>query len=537
MKKLILISFLTGFALMNAQTELVFVFFKDKPNKAAFYANPLSELSQKSLDRRANLGIALNDQDAPIEPSYIQNVKDLGFTVSDYSKWLNGVAVNATASEITLLESQPYVQSVETFVKDPSGGKAKTAKNKFEKFNQELGGKTSFNYGNAEAQIQQINLKTLHEQGFTGEGITIAVLDTGFPTVNTGNAYARMRSLGKIKGGYNFISKNNDLYNTGFNGHGAVCLGTIAGYLEGEFVGSAPDADFYLYVTEHGDLEIPEEELYWIEGAEDADRKGVDLISASLGYGDFFDDTRYNFTYSDMTGNRSFVARGAQIAAEKGIIVMAAAGNEGGDTWHYILTPADNEKVFSVGAVTESGNSSNFSSFGPNYLGVPKPDASARGTYTATVYNNSTTWASGTSLSTPLAAGGVACLLQAVPKNLNRESVKNLMRQTSSLSPNHDDQMGYGILNFGKAYSEFLAISENAQNSTFRLYPNPNKGEFFVEAKTAAPIKIYDMTGKIIYSGNVTQGKNQINLKAAAGTYIISSDINGKKVSEKLIVK
>ena len=114
-----------------AQTELVFVFFKDKPNKAAFYSNPLSELSQKSLDRRVNLGIALSDQDAPIETTYIANIQNLGFEVTDYSKWLNGVAVNATPDEIQTLAQQSYVDHVESFVRNPNGGKRQ---NKIEKF-------------------------------------------------------------------------------------------------------------------------------------------------------------------------------------------------------------------------------------------------------------------------------------------------------------------------------------------------------------------------------------------------------------------
>ncbi len=97
MKKFLSVFILLLFVFSSAQTELVFVFFKDKPNKAAFYANPLSELTQKSLDRRTKYGIALNDQDAPVEATYIQNVESLGFTVKDYSKWMNGVAVNATA--------------------------------------------------------------------------------------------------------------------------------------------------------------------------------------------------------------------------------------------------------------------------------------------------------------------------------------------------------------------------------------------------------------------------------------------------------
>lgn len=536
MKRVLFSSILFVCGYLQAQTELVFVFFKDKPNKAAFYANPLSELTQKSLDRRTNLGIALNDQDAPLEASYVQNVKDLGFTVSDQSKWLNGVAVNATPAQKTLLAAQPYVQTVESFVKNISGGKG-TAKNKFEEFNRENAGKTEFNYGSGGAQIDQINLRTLHQQGFTGEGVTIAVLDTGFPTVNTGSGYARLRDLGKIKGGYNFISKNTDLYNTTFNNHGSYCLGVIGGYINGEYVGSAPDADFYLYVTESGPLEIPEEELYWIQAAEEADRQGVDIISASLGYGDFFDDSRYNYSYEDMTGTRSFVARGAQIASEKGIIVMSAAGNEGADVWHYIITPADNVKVFSVGAVNSYGESSYFSSYGPNYLGAIKPDASARGSSTAMVYNNSATNGSGTSFSTPLSAGGVASLLQALPKTLNRDEVKNLLRQNASLYPDYTGQMGYGILNFGNSYAQYLATQQTQTKNIFEVYPNPSHGQFTVESKENANMKVLDMNGRVIHSSTLSKGKNDISLKVPAGIYLLTSEGQSGKNSKKITIQ
>ena len=535
MKRFLLSSFLFTGSLFFAQTELVFVFFKDKPNKAEFYSNPLSELSQKSLDRRTNLGIALNDQDAPIEQSYIDAIEDLIFEVKDQSKWLNGVAVNATSEQIAQLEALSFVDHVESFVKNPSGGKLKPSerKNKFEN----IDAKTDFDYGAGNAQIEQINLKPLHEQGFTGAGITIAVFDTGFPTVNTGSGYARLRNNGQIKGGYNFIDKDTNLYDLGFNSHGSYCLGVIGGYLTGEYVGSAPDADFYLYVTESGPQEIPEEELYWIQAAEEADRVGVDIISASLGYGDFFDDTRYNYTYEDMTGSRSFVARGAQIAAEKGILVHAANGNEAYSAWHYLVTPADNEKVFSIGAVDSSGNSSYFSSFGPNYLGAVKPDVSARGSSTAMVYNNSQTNSSGTSFSTPLAAGGTASFLSAIPKTISREEVKEKLRNTASLAPEYDDQMGYGILNFGAAFNQFLDAKNQSIKQKFTVYPNPNNGTFFVNADADSGIKIFDMSGKQVFSGKLTKGKNELQLKVASGTYLLTSELNGTSISEKISVK
>ena len=517
----------------TAQTELVFVFFKDKPNKAAFYSNPLSELSQKSLDRRTNLGIALSDQDAPIEPTYITNIRNLGFTVDDYSKWLNGVAVNATPAQIQTLSQQSYVDHVESFVRNPNGGKRQEKIEKFKEFNQESAnrnGLTTFNYGNGLAQINQVNIRARHVAGFTGTGMTIAVIDTGFPTVNTGSAFQRLRDNGRIKGGYNFINKTDDIYNQSLNSHGTVCLGTIGGYIDNQFVGTAPDADFYLYASEDAGNEIPEEQLYWIEAAEEADRKGVDVISTSLGY-TTFDDSRYNYTYADMNGTTSFIARGAQLATEKGIFVTFAAGNDGNSNWHYVATPADNEKVFTIGSVTAQGNSSSFSSYGPNADGVVKPDGATRGSETFTVYNNMVTQASGTSLANPLAAGGVACLLQSVSKNISREDIKTRLRQNASLYPNYDDQKGYGILNFYKTY-QTLGVPD-IKKTQVKIYPNPAKN--FINISTEKPIQsieIYDVLGRLIK----TETKNNINAsQLAKGNYFLKIKTSDQEFIEKFI--
>lgn len=533
MKKLLSFILVGAVMFMSAQTELVFVYFKDKPNKAAFYANPLSELSQKSLDRRTKYGIALNDQDAPIEPTYIQNIQNLGFTVTDYSKWMNGVAVNATSAQIAQLEQQSYVQSVERFIKHPTGGKPEIKKvNKFEEFDNSV--RTTFNYGTGLSQINQINLRPLHIAGYTGTGITIAVIDTGFPRVNTGSAYARIRNNGQIKGGYNFINKSSDIYNTALHNHGSYCLGTIAGYIDNQYVGSAPDADFYLYATEDAYNEFPEELIYWTEAAEEADRKGVDIISTSLGYYDF-DDTRYNLLYSDMNGTTSFIARTAQISVEKGIFVLAAAGNEALTDWHYIITPADNEKVFTVGGVNSVGVSSSFSSFGPNSVGVIKPDASARGTNTAMAYNNSATTSSGTSFATPLAAGGVACLIQALP-NKSLAELRDLLRENSSEYPNTTAQMGYGILNFGNTLNAVLATDNSTKFNSLKIYPNPVINNFtFDTTEKISSVELYDVLGRKLQSLQNQKTNSVEQLKS--GVYFLKVKTDKNEYVEKIIKK
>lgn len=528
MRKIIYLFFLFSFGFVFSQTELVFVYFKNKPNASVFLANPTSELSQKSIDRRQNLTIPITEQDAPIEQSYIQNIKNLGFTVTDVSKWLNGVAVNATTAQIAQLQTEPYVLKVESFVKNRTTSRL-SKKVKFEKLQNTA---TPFNYGNSLAQIEQVNLRNLHVQGFTGSGISIAVIDTGFPTVNTGSAFTRIRNNGQIKQVYNFISKNTDVYNTTLNKHGTNCLGIIGGYIDGTFVGSAPDANFYLYATENAAIEIPEEELYWIQAAEEADRNGVDIISTSLGY-NTFDDSRYSYTYADMNGKTSFIARGAQIAAEKGIIVLAAAGNDGDKTWKYIASPGDNEKVFTIGGVDNVGNPSVFSSYGPNAEGKIKPDASARGTATYYTYNSSAYSGDGTSYATPLAAGGVACLLQAIPKSSDRNIIKNNLRQTASLAPNTSNQIGYGILNFGSIFNTYLKTSESILKSTLKIYPIPAKNEINISSSEKIEnISVYNSLGQFLFDSKISK----INIeKLEKGLYFLKIKTTSSETVEKFM--
>lgn len=535
MKKTLVFCLLAGYSVSFAQTSLVFVFFKDKPNKAAFYANPLSELSQKSLNRRTSMGIALNDQDAPIEPSYLNNIQNLGFTVTDYSKWLNGVAVNATPAQVITLQAQNYVQSVESFARNSSEGTKIAHRNKWENPADPAGKNlTVFNYGAGSGQIDQINLRPLHLAGYTGTGVTIAVIDAGFPNVNTGAAYSRLWTNSHIKGGFDFVTKTADIYNPSLNTHGTAVLGAIGGYIQDTFVGSAPDADFYLYRSENAAVEIPEEELYWIEAAEEADRKGVDIITTSLGYSTF-DDPKYNYTYAQMNGSTSFIARGAEIAVNKGIFTLIAAGNSGAQPWHYIVTPADNAKVFSIGGVDSAGTSSTFSSFGPNAAGVIKPDAAARGTGATSVSNtsNSTIPVNGTSIATPIAAGGVACLIQAFPA-MNRDLMRNRLRQTASLYPNHTDQMGFGILNFGMLYNNVLSASDLVKKNEVAIFPNPVKSILNVASESdVLLLEVYDNLGR-----SITKVSSQRSVKVEdfpKGVYYLKIKTKDRVYYEKFI--
>ena len=532
MKKIFYFVALSYCSLSWAQSELVFVYFKDKPNKTSFYSNPQTELNQKSLERREKFNINLVDEDAPIEHQYITNIENLGYEIKASSKWLNGVAIEIEPENFSTITNLQFVEKIESFVKNRNANNRVLKKNKFPEPSKKI---ADFNYGNSLVQIEQIKLRELHSLGYTGKGISIAIMDTEFPTVNTGVAFQRVRENNQIKGTYNFTNKTSDVYTSPNNyTHGTHCFGIIGGYIENQFVGSAPDADFYLYTTENGAVEIPHEELYWIEAAEQADRVGVDIISTSLGYRDF-DDARYDYNYDDMDGETTFIARGAKIAADKGILLVISAGNEGNNSqYNKIVSPADQPNVFTIGSVNSSGNTSSFSSFGPNANQHPKPDAAAMGTntYYPDVRNNISR-GNGTSYSTPLAAGGIASLLQAIP-NTHPQEIMNLLRSTSSLYPNYNRQIGYGILNFYSTLTT-LKAENNMIKDDFKIYPNPVKTEFRIMGTSSSikSIEIFDSLGRKIKEF-ASQESYQIP-ELIAGKYFIKINTdNGTSVQSVL---
>ena len=517
--------------------DLVLIKFADKPSSQTYFDDPLLMLTQKALDRREKYNIDLNMQDVPVEASYVSQVEALGIEPITISKWFNGVFAWCTANQVSQAEGLSFVSEVETFVQD----KFKTSDGTpvADKFNlpneipQGSNGILDFVYGATETQVTQLNLDYLHNLGFTGDGITIAVMDNGFPGVESESGFAYIRDNGQIKGVYNFIDDNEQVYERGT--HGTVVLSTMGGYLENQFVGTAIDADYYLFITENNERELPDEEVNWIEAAERADYLGVDVINTSLGYNEF-DDSRYNYTYEDMDGQTTFITRGAQIAAEKGIMVVNSAGNSGGDEWHFITAPADGVDVFTIGAVRSSGQASSFSSFGPTYDGRIKPDVDALGSGAAVIRpDGDIDEASGTSFSSPIMAGAMACFIQAFPDTVPTEMRQNV-RETGHLFANPTAQLGYGIPDFGEAYEDMMSVSDVSE-STISIYPNPTSGVVNIQSdKAIQQVQLISMEGKIVRKYNST---TQINIQELPkGVYVLKIQLeNGKMEVQKLVKK
>jgi len=330
------------------------------------------------------------------------------------------------------------------------------------------------------------------------------------------------------------VHRNSNFY-TG-DSHGTSVLSAMAGFVNGQLVGTAPDANYYLFITEDSAIEIPLEESLWVEAAERADSLGVDIINTSLGYSTF-DDARYNYTYADMNGKTAFITRGADIAFSRGMIIVNSAGNSGSDTWHYITAPADGFDVLTIGAVDENEIIMVFSSFGPTADGRIKPDANAKGGST-TIINGSgvVSTGSGTSFASPVICGVIACFWQAYPNKTNTEIVQ-IIRESGHLFTSPTDQEGYGIPDFQNAFNT-LTIDDNFMDN-FELYPNPfqDKIKFqFQNDFNELQVSIYDVLGKRILDKQISKHSPVLQVShLSKGLYILKIIQNNKSRSFKMI--
>src|SRR4030095_4114842 len=300
----------------------------------------------------------------------------------------------------------------------------------------------------------------MHDRGYTGAGITIAILDAGFSGYKTNPAMDSVRLQGRILGEWDYVMNESSV--TEDHPHGLYCFSIIAANKPGAIVGSAPHASFWLLRTEDAAQEYPVEEQNWVVAAEFADSAGADMISSSLGYADF-DDPSYNHSYAQRDGNTTIITKGADFAAKKGMIVMNSAGNYGAraDDFKYVSCPADGDSVVAVGATDMAGNIASFSSWGPNGAGKIKPNIVSVGQGT-TLANTSGNAASGngTSFSNPNMAGLIACLWQAFPEFSNMEIIDGVEKSAHKYNA-PDDRYGYGIPNFRKAFAGLILKTFN----------------------------------------------------------------------------
>lgn len=480
--------------------------FTDKNNSPYSLTVPSQYLSQDAIDRRIQFGIAIVENDLPVNPQYIDSVLTApGVALFHKSKWFNAITVSSSdTNAINTISGWGFVSEVRSCKKL----KGQTEKELFIPFAEtRLDAVADTWYGKAFNQIQMLNGNWLHALGYTGAGVKVAVMDAGFPNVQQMEVFREGFTTGKINGGFDFSDMENDVFNDS-HVHGTLVLSTMASYLPGTFIGTAPGADYWLFVTENAEDEYPIEEDNWVAAAEFADSMGIHIFNTSLGY-TTFDDSTKNHTYADMDGNTNHISVAADIAASKGILCVSSAGNSGAEPWFYIGSPADADSTLAVGAVDENRIYAFFSSKGPSSDGDIKPNAAAQGWGSWFVWDDGTVGVgSGTSFSSPITAGMAACLWQAHPDKSNME-IKNAIEQSGSQSTNPDSLMGYGIPDFYKAHL-LLGGEELIRDKSYyyRTFPNPFTDEFFMDIQTAQDqelmVKVFDIGGKIILKKALT---------------------------------
>lgn len=509
MKKWYYFTFLLLTAVSFAQED-AWVYFNNKPNAQYYLDNPLAMLSQRALDRRTNQNIAINIQDVPIHQPYVDQIEATpGIEVKAKSKWMNAVHVRGSLEDINSLAGIEFVQHIEYANKslNISGRNQASAQNNFSNsVHKVLETQIDFAYGTSGNQAEMLNLHQLHQQDFTGSGKIIAVMDAGFPGVDTANPLQRLRDNNLILGGYNFVGQSNDFYTS--NSHGTLVLSTMGGYVENQLIGTAPDAQYYLFITEDAASENPVEESYWVEAAEMADYLGADIINTSLGYFQY-DNPNYNYTYANIDGATSFISRGTNVAFSKGMICVSSAGNSGSGPNPYVAVPADALHGFAVGAVKPDETYATFSSIGPTFDQRIKPDVMAQGQGAVVSSVTGTIGvANGTSFSGPIMAGAIASFWQAIPWATNQQ-VLDFVRQSADRYVNPTSQFGYGIPDFQAALNlAQLSVNDTAVGR-FLVYPNPvaeNLKVSFPNHFDSATISILNNLGQLVLEQNIQSG-------------------------------
>lgn len=520
MKKLFLLALATAFvAAAFAQSPAKYwVAFTDKKGTPYSIDRPEAFLSPRAIELRKSHGIAIDERDLPVNPDYVRQVLALDTAARCFttSKWLNGMTVYALRDDMKeAIEKLPFVDSVQCTVamKEPeppiepayvfpgSGGQPSFS------YQSDIQKNNDFDYGKAKFQVRVNNVHWLHRMGFRGENMQMMILDGGFMNIDTISCFEIMRNDHRLLGARNFVQPEKDPMRK--HTHGTMVLSCIASYIPGKLVGTAPMVQVYVAQTEDGRSENRIEEDNWVAGLEYADSLGCQVLNSSLGY-TTFDDTVNQRTYADMTGQVSRASIAATIAASKGLLICNSAGNEGGKKWKYIGAPADAKDILTVGAVNIKRNRAYFSSFGPTADGRIKPDACAvgRNTYLSSPLGI-ITMADGTSFSSPMLSGMVACLWQAFPEKSNYEIMEavrhagdrylKLNGQTIN-EPDVENGYGYGITDFLRAYNilkygetdvciPFYTIDDPKSNRTIRVFREQNS---VPSAITITPITFVD---------------------------------------------
>ncbi len=521
------------------------VTFTDKNNSPYTIENPSQYLSERAIERRTLQNIQIQANDIPVNSWYIDSVRNTGADVYTVSRWFNCITVRTTdTAELSRIRALPFVADIDSLAESSlkKGVKLKKRKDSMDgsnslgslytnndnidmcKFEKQVAmvNVNRIDYGNGFDQAHMIGADFLHNLDYCGQGMEIAVLDAGFLNVDSISVFDSLWHNNQILGTKDFVEPGGNVFSVPST-HGMMVLSIMGANVPGNLVGTAPKAKFWLLRSEEGNTEYPVEEDNWVSAAEFADSVGADIINSSLGYTEFFNPD-WNHTYADMNGNVARSSLGAEIASSKGILVCNSAGNSGNKEWHYIGAPADAKNILTVGAVDKNAKVANFSSRGPSSDGRIKPSVCTlgEGTFVSSV-SGSIMSGNGTSFSSPVLAGSVACLWQANPSKNNLKIMEAVIASSSRfLSP--DGDYGYGIPNLAAANIILKgdAIHNFDKENAMTIFPNPFTDAFqivfYSNDTSAVDVQLVDLSGKVVYEKeNIArnQGCNNIYINLA----------------------
>ncbi len=538
-------------------------------DRIARLARAERELTAASRARRLRRGVwpLVDEADLPVAPEYLQAIRALGLEPVHVSRWLNACTVRASGPVLARLAAtggvarvrpeplaaprtlRPVAEAVRADAVPP-GASARHA--------------GAIAYGMTATQLARLGAPALHDAGWNGAGLLVALFDEGFnhrgdhtatKGIDVGN-----RTRDFVRGVDSVEDTTGDAI---FFQHGQWTLSTIGGNAPGIYVGPAYGAAFALARTEDSRSETPIEMIHWVNAAEWADSLGVDLISSSLGYRRF-DAPDPSIAYAQLDGHTTIITRAVEIAAAKGILVVSSMGNDGALGTGSIDAPADacGDSMLAVGAVDSTGELAGFSSRGPTADGRVKPDVVAQGVavLVASASGNPDTYVrlSGTSFSCPLVAGVAACLLQAYP-NLPIPVIVRTLKLTAGNATHPNNGVGWGQVDAAAALRfDTLAVAVPSSALRFRMAgANPARledaaawFEFALPRSavggTHGAVRVYDATGRLVHTifkgwiaaGEIVQadwdGTDAHGERARAGLYFVSFEAGGQRTTLRL---
>jgi serine protease AprX len=534
MKKLLLLLIaVLACTMLQAQFSRYIIQLKDKNGTPFSFSNPGAYLSQKAIERRSRYTIPIDSTDLPLTPRYLDSIRAVpNVTVYNVSKWLNQVLIQTNdPNALVKINSFPFVKKSDPIAVRTAIGNLPPTEDKFiaesiqpiDPNNLVTGRNTTadfYSYGNAYRQVHIHEGEFLHNKGYRGDGMTIAVMDAGFFQYNTNPLLDSARLGGQLLGTWDFVAR--ELSVTEDNAHGMQVLSVMAANKTGAFVGTSPKAKFWLFRTEDVGSEYPVEEQHWAAAAELADSLGVDMITSSLGYTSF-DHAPFNYSHAQRNGNTAISTRAADFAAKKGILVTVSAGNSGnaGGEAKFISCPSDADSVMSIAACDVNGNIAAFSSWGPNGAGKTKPNITSVGQGTVISSTSGTPiFGNGTSFSNPNITGLIACLWQAFPEFSNMEII-NAVQKSAHKANAPDDRFGFGIPNFKKAF-DYLTEQRAIKNigkilgdDWLKVFPVPFETQFKVALKaqktgTNISFRLLDAAGRLLYNKTLVTVKGEL---------------------------